>query len=176
MFLLDEDREVLGGVSEKRVVIKPLCADMNKPTTNWYHELDLPGAHNAAIMRKIVLSLPSFFTRVPDQTLIASPTWESDMEAERGDSMISAMRGKGWCAVHLPRGGKVLIHLHKALKIGGTYRAWSIDPNTGGKTLISAAKTVSYEALELNLPLVDRSHRDRIVLVEQVWEGAILVQ
>jgi len=123
-------------------------------------------------MKSITLSLPNFFTRVPDQSLIASHTMEPVSRDERGDVMISGMRGEGWCAVHLPRGGKVSVNLHTALNLGEGFRPWWIDPKTGGRTIVHTGDLVSRQPVEFEAPSSNCGQNDWILLVEQVWKGA----
>lgn len=83
-------------------------------------------------MRSIMVSLPNYFDRVPDQSFIVSSTNEPTDGSRAGDKLISGMRSKGWAAVHLPYGGQVEIDLEKA-KISTKWRAWWINPKTGGR-------------------------------------------
>jgi hypothetical protein len=92
--------------------------------------------------------------------------------AERGDAMISGMRGEGWCAVHLPRGGKVSVNLHKALRLDEGFRPWWIDPKTGGRMMTHTADLVSHQPVEFEAPSSSCSQNDWILLIEQVWKRA----
>jgi hypothetical protein len=170
MFLLGEDREVLGGVSRSDLAYNR--TDSIQPTTNWYHELDLPGAFNAGMMKSIMMSLPSFFSRVPDQSIIASPIMEAESEAERGDEMVSGMKGDGWCAVHLPKGGRVSVNLHKSLPLGQAYRSWWIDPKTGGRAIDQSGKCVALDPAEFVSPKSNGAQNDWLLLIEHAWSGA----
>lgn len=116
-------------------------------------------------MKTIVLSLPTFFTRVPDQSIVASPTFESTSEAARGDTMISGMRGSGWCAVHLPQGGTVSVNVYKAVELGEGFRPWWIDPSTGGRVLVRTSERVSQVPVEFKAP--DPAMRDWILMIER---------
>lgn len=122
-------------------------------------------------MKSIMLSLPNYLTRVPDQSIIASPTFEPVNRTERGDRMISGMRGDGWCAVHLPEGGMVSVKLHKALKVGVKSRSWWIDPKSGGKTIFRTADCVTLEPVDFESPVSNNKQRDWLLLIEQVWDG-----
>jgi hypothetical protein len=111
--------------------------------TNWFHELDLPGAYAASLMRTITLSLPNYFTRIPDDSFILSDRNEPSDGTPAGDKLVLGMRAKGWAGVHLPYGGHVEVDLEKALPSEGEgeYRAWWIDPRTGGKETIGKGKS-----------------------------------
>jgi hypothetical protein len=122
-------------------------------------------------MKSIMLSLPNYLTRVPDQSIIASPTFESASEAERGDSMISGMRGDGWCAVHLPEGGTVSVRLNKALEVGSKFRSWWIDPKTGGKTIFQTTDCVTLDPMEFKPSPSKGKQNDWLLLIEQVWDS-----
>jgi hypothetical protein len=123
-------------------------------------------------MRTIVLSLPNFFTRVPDRSVIASQSLEPVSRDKRGDAMISGMRGESWCAVYLPRGGKVSVNLHTALNLGEGFRPWWIDPKTGGRMIVHTEDIVSIQPVEFEAPSSNCGQNDWILLVEQVWKGA----
>jgi hypothetical protein len=97
-------------------------------------------------MRAILLFLPNYFTRIPDQNFITSSTNESADGSRVGDKLISGMRGEGWAMVHLPHGGSVEVDLQKALPgsetaVGKEYRAWWVDPRTGGKETLGKGKS-----------------------------------
>lgn len=115
--------------SETHKPILPPCTSY----TNWYHELDLPGAFYASTLRRIVLSLPYFHTRQPDQSFIVSSTNEPQDGKPAGDRLIGGMRGKGWAMVHLPYGGDVTIDLARALPGVDRWNAWWINPRDGGR-------------------------------------------
>lgn len=92
-------------------------------------------------MRQICLSLPQYFTRVPDSTFILSDTLEPDDGSPAGDRLIQGMRGTGWAMVHLPYGGTVRLDMRKALSDTRIecWKAWWIDPRTGGRELFQPA-------------------------------------
>ncbi|RSH90754.1 hypothetical protein EHS25_009929 [Saitozyma podzolica] len=121
----------------------PPIAPPTTAYTNWFHELDLPGAYAASLMRTITLSLPNYFTRIPDDSFILSDRNEPSDGTPAGDKLVLGMRAKGWAGVHLPYGGHVEVDLEKALPSEGEgeYRAWWIDPRTGGKETIGKGKS-----------------------------------
>lgn len=104
--------------------------------TNWYLELDLPGAYYASILKTVLLSLPDFFTRRPDSTFILSDTNEPKTDDENGlDRLIQGLKADSWAMVHLPYGGYTKIDLSGAMgQCKSTYRAWWIDPRSGGRS------------------------------------------
>lgn len=102
--------------------------------TNWNLELDLAGAFQSGIAKRIVESLPGFFDRIPDQSFILSDTLEpSDPKVYAGEELISGMRNaKGlWLMVHLPFGGNVTVNL--GVLAQGRKRGWWIDPRAGSR-------------------------------------------
>lgn len=118
--------------------------------TNWYLELDLPGAFQMTTARQIILSLPgSLYDRIPDSTFILTERHEVAQEDEllrpAGDKLIAGMRSeKGkWAMVHLPYGGKVEVDLEKALMGAYKYRAWWVDPRVGGREVIGTGSAVN---------------------------------
>jgi hypothetical protein len=84
-------------------------------------------------MRRIMLSLPDYFSRIPDQKFITSDTEEPADGTAAGDKLISGMRGEGWAMVYLPYGGSVEVDLSKALPDQAQWRAWWINPRTGAR-------------------------------------------
>lgn len=89
-------------------------------------------------MRKIMLSLPNYLSRVPDQTLVLSDTNEPADGSRAGDKLVSGTRADGWAMVHLPYGGKVALDLKKALpgcKTGTMWRAWWVDTKCGAREM-----------------------------------------
>lgn len=125
-------------------------------------ELDLPGAFYAATIRKVILSLPTPSSRVPDQSLILSETNEPADGSWAGDELISGMRGDGWFMVHLPYGGSVEVDMKK---VEGAWRAWWVDPRSGGKSLIERGD--SHENKTFKSPTEGEQDGDWILLVEK---------
>ncbi|ORY24577.1 hypothetical protein BCR39DRAFT_320021 [Naematelia encephala] len=147
----------------------PPIAQPTTAYTNWYHELDLPGSFQAGIMRRIFLSLPSYFTSRPDQSMIVSDTNEG-----QGDKLISGLRGDGWAMVHLPYGGTVDVDISKALpdlKDGKGWRGWWIDPKSGGRSTFGIGEETGAKSFEA--PSGGSLECDWILLLEEVglpWE------
>ncbi|KAL8291354.1 hypothetical protein RQP46_002332 [Phenoliferia psychrophenolica] len=103
------------------------------PTTAevpWYDELDLPGSFHIAHVRRLILSLPSFPSRVPDQSFILSNTHEGE-----GDSLVSGLRAgsREWALVYTPKGEPVDVD---ASVFGGRAlgKAEWFDPRTEERT------------------------------------------
>jgi hypothetical protein len=94
--------------------------------------LDLEGAFQVSAIRKIMESLPDYFDRVPDQSLVLSSTSEPTDDSPAGDKLVSAMRSSSWLAVHLPHGGEVNVRLDKDV-LPGQWRAWWMNPKSGSK-------------------------------------------
>jgi hypothetical protein len=113
------------------------------PACDWFNELDLPGAFQVGLMRRICLSLPSFFSRMPNSSFILSDTMEPKDGSRAGDKLISGMIGEGWSMVHLPYGGGVDVDIGAALSGSTEYRAWWIDPRTGGREIFEEGKVRS---------------------------------
>jgi hypothetical protein len=77
-------------------------------------------------------SLPDYFDRIPDQSLVLSSTSEPTDDSPAGDKLVSAMRSSSWLAVHLPHGGEVNVRLDKDV-LPGQWRAWWMNPKLGSK-------------------------------------------
>jgi hypothetical protein len=88
---------------------------------NWYEVMDLPGAWDMQHVRKLLESRP-FFTRIPDQTLLAGM-------GGGGISHLQACRGEDYLFVYTPMGEPVTLNLGRIS--GKNLRAWWFDPRTG---------------------------------------------
>lgn len=122
-----------------RNALRPTHPDIQGPClayTNWFDELDLDGAFQAGVARRIMETMPGdYFARVPDQSFIVSDTHERADE-RAGDALVGGMKGEGWAAVHLPYGGKVEVNVGTALgRDVREWRSWWINPRTGGRNL-----------------------------------------
>ncbi|KAL7418647.1 hypothetical protein Q5752_007106 [Cryptotrichosporon argae] len=132
--------------------------------TDWFLELDLPGAFYAATMRRLILALPTPSSRVPNQSIILSGTHEPADGSWAGDELISGMTGDGWLMVHLPYGGDVTVDL---TSIDGAWRAWWVDPRSGGRTLLERGQGVDKS---FRSPTEGEQDGDWLLLVEKdVW-------
>lgn len=98
-------------------------------------------------MRHICLALPNYSTRVPDSTFILSDTHEPEDGSNAGDALIQGMRGAGWAMVHLPFGGPIRIDVRRALSGDRAWRAWWIDPRTGGREVFHSDSSLDVTPL-----------------------------
>jgi hypothetical protein len=89
----------------------------------WYESLDLWGAADMQHVKHLLLSRP-YFTRIPDQSLVAS-------DAGTDDAHVRATRDRAgaYAFVYVPLGQKVSVRLD-ALS-GTEVRAWWYDPRHG---------------------------------------------
>ncbi|WVW83538.1 hypothetical protein I302_105559 [Kwoniella bestiolae CBS 10118] len=77
---------------------------------NWYDELDLPGATYVGNITRWFLSRPSYFSRIPDQSILISDTFDRPVPDDDYDGkdakLISATRDSNgkWLAVYTPVG------------------------------------------------------------------------
>lgn len=115
-----------------------------------------------SLLRRIVESLPDFFERVPDQSIIVSPKQETTGEW-LGDKLISGMRSTTWVAVHLPRGGEVQVRLDRTV-LGDKWRALWLDPKTGAREVFDSGTA---ETLTARSPTGGSIDEDWILLVER---------
>jgi hypothetical protein len=93
---------------------------------DWHTSLDLPGAGEMQFVRRLVLSRP-YFSRVPDQTLIADAPQD-------GGGHLEATRGEGYAFVYTPLGASIHVALGKIS--GATVKAWWYDTRTGTASVI----------------------------------------
>ncbi|OCF43452.1 hypothetical protein I317_02752 [Kwoniella heveanensis CBS 569] len=102
---------------------------------NWFDELDLPGATYVGIATRWFLSRPTYFSRIPDQSVITSdtfdrPTPEDDYDGKDA-KLISATRDKNdaWLAVYTPEGADFEVDL-SSLQGDKLTASW-FNPRTG---------------------------------------------
>lgn len=116
-------------------------------------------------MRRIMLSLPKYFDRIPDQSIILSSTNEPEDGTWAGDKLISGMRSEGWAMVHLPYGGEVEVHLGLAGFTERKWRAWWIDPRCGGREV--GVKGGGGDAKAFKSPTSGSLDDDWLLLIEE---------
>ena len=112
-----------------------------------------------------MLSLPDYFARVPDQSIILSSTHEDDGLA--GNKLVSAMRAQTWALIHLPYGGSVEIDVKKGLSdFVGPWNAWWIDPRSGGRHIFLQETSLSTPVV-LRAPTGGSLRDDWLLLIER---------
>lgn len=89
----------------------------------WYESLDLWGAGDMQHVKRLMLSRP-YFTRIPDQSLLASDVGTDDEHCRA----TRDAEGR-YAFVYTPLGRKVSVHLDKLS--GAKVRAWWYDPRHG---------------------------------------------
>ncbi len=96
------------------------------PILPWRQAIHCLGAQQMRHLKALILSRP-YFSRVPDQTLIAgaNPSDETHLQATRGD---------GYAFVYTPFGLPVAVRLGAIS--GGAVRAWWHNPRIGSAILI----------------------------------------
>lgn len=136
--------------------------------TNWYLELDLSGAFYSSVLQKFFLSLPDFMTRKPDSSMILSDTFEPTDGTLAKDKLIAGLKAKSWSMIHLPYGGTVEVDLTRALDSSPKgYRAWWVDPKTGGKaSLDKGAVAVAEPKRSFTSPSEGSIVNDWVLLLE----------
>jgi hypothetical protein len=97
---------------------------ISSPRRSWYEALDLPGAWDMLVLRRLMESRP-LLGAVPDQLLIVG-------DAGEASSLIRVRRGNGYVMAYLSNGRPVTLELQRlsAKKV----RAWWFDPRTGRST------------------------------------------
>jgi hypothetical protein len=125
--------------------------------------------------KRIITALPGpLHHRIPDNNFILSPRHEvpagEEMSVPAGDKLIAGMKGSTgeWAMVHLPYGGKVVVDATKALAQtgGGKYRAWWVDPRTGGKTVVGTGAAA--RDIESEVVFIAPDGADWLLLLESV--------
>ena len=89
----------------------------------WYESLDLWGAGDMQHAKRLMLSRP-YFTRIPDQSLLAS-----DVGADDEHCRATRDADGRYAFVYAPLGRKVSVHVDKLS--GTSVRAWWYDPRHG---------------------------------------------
>jgi WD40 repeat protein len=97
----------------------------------WKTWIDSPGARHAAVHRRVITSLPQWWTRVPDQSVLAG-------NPDGGNMPTAAARSaaRDWILAYLPTRDKATVRMNKVA--GGEAEAFWIDPQTGDRTRIGA--------------------------------------
>jgi hypothetical protein len=134
-------------------------------TAEWFLELDLPGANYVSVLRRIMLDLPGYHARRPNNSYILSDTKEPGDGTPAGPELISGMSGPGWAMVHLPFGGSVVIDVSLAIPGGSTFRAWWIDPRVGSKVIALHTESVT-ASREFTAPTGGSIENDWLLYVE----------
>ncbi|MGE6203872.1 glycoside hydrolase family 140 protein [Guptibacillus hwajinpoensis] len=97
--------------------------------TNWYDELDSPGAFHMSYLKKLMISRP-ILSRIPDQAIIAS-----SQPSTAGAYIVATRSSDGsYAFVYSPYGGTVSINMNKIS--GGSVKAQWYNPRNGSITLI----------------------------------------
>jgi len=111
----------------------------SKTLTNWKEALDLPGAFQVGLLKKLMESV-SLNEMAPDQSLIV------DGQGDCG-SYSCAIRGKSHAFVYIPTGNKTTIRLGKIA--GKVVVASWFDPRNGNKTKISEFENSGEKSFEV---------------------------
>jgi len=95
----------------------------------WKTWIDSPGSRHASVYRRIITSLPQWWTRVPDQSVLAG-------NPGGGNKPNAAARSAagGWILAYLPTRTTATVHMNKLASEEG--EAFWIDPKTGDRTRI----------------------------------------
>jgi hypothetical protein len=104
---------------------------LQREGVSWQVALDRASSGQMRYVKGLMLSRP-YFTRVPDQSLIAG-------DAGEGMAHIGATRDKdgGYAMIYLPQGQEVTVDLNKLS--GARLIGWWYDPRTGSTTRIEGA-------------------------------------
>ena len=102
-------------------------AGVNFPRTPWRDAMVLPGATQMQHAKNLLLSRP-YFTRVPDQSVVVSDTFDDEL---RGTHHIQATRDTGgaYILVYSASGQPFTVDMTRLS--GAATAAW-LDPRTGG--------------------------------------------
>lgn len=119
--------------------LKPGGVPINHADRDYLEALDRPGAGQMKHLRALIESR-DFFSRVPDQSLVASEI------GEKGET-IQAASGDGYGMVYLPTTHPVEIRIDK-ISEGKVKAAW-FDPRDGTFTLAGVYEGVMDEVQSL---------------------------
>lgn len=111
-------------------------APINHPLRSWIESLNLPGAFEMQHARYLIESRP-FFTRIPDSTLLLSPTGT-------GNQHISATRDSegSYAFIYSENGNKFTVDLNKLS--GSALNAFWFDPRTGKAILFDTFNKTAF--------------------------------
>ncbi|MDX2153185.1 MAG: glycoside hydrolase family 140 protein [Bryobacteraceae bacterium] len=93
---------------------------INGPLITWDEAMHRPGSGQVQYVRWLIESRP-YFTRVPDQSLIA--------DALDGSDRIAATRGEDYAFIYSAQGRKFTVNMGKIS--GDTVKAWWFNPRNG---------------------------------------------
>jgi hypothetical protein len=105
---------------------------------SWKEALELPGANQLQYLKNLLLSR-DFFSRVPDQSLIADSTMFRNQ--------LRATRGEDYALIYLPAGGEIIVNtVPLDAKL---VDSWWFNPSTGAKEqigIIASSSEMRFEA------------------------------
>jgi hypothetical protein len=106
----------------------------------WKTWIDAPGASQMGVYRKIVTSLPRWWTRIPDASAFAG-------SPDRGAAPCAAARSADgdWTVAYLPSRTTATISMGK-ITAGNKAEAFWIDPKTGDRTSIGGYPTTGQQS------------------------------
>ncbi|WWC61515.1 uncharacterized protein I303_104099 [Kwoniella dejecticola CBS 10117] len=136
---------------------------------NWFDELDLPGATYVSFITKWITSRPTFFNRIPDQSIILSDTFDRPSDVDDYDGkdaqVISGTRDTGgkWLAVYTPMGRNFI--LDTTGLAGAKLEAVWFNPRTGQEVPDGEVKR---EKIEVVPPSAGSDDHDWIYYVQAV--------
>ena len=106
----------------------------------WKTWIDAPGASQMGDYRKIVTSLPRWWTRIPDPSILAGNP------ASGAVPSAAARSADGdWILAYLASRTTVTIHMDK-ITAGNEAETFWIDPKTGGRTLVGSYPTAGQQS------------------------------
>ncbi|MEI8113833.1 MAG: glycoside hydrolase family 140 protein [Bacteroidia bacterium] len=111
----------------------------SKTLTNWKEALDLPGAFQVGILKKLMESHP-MNEMVPDQSLIVAG------QGECGSYSV-AIRGKSVAYIYIPTGNKTTVKM--GIISGEKVKATWFDPRSGQITVIGEFKNSGEQSFEV---------------------------
>jgi len=122
-------------------MFSPGRSPISSARTYWYNALDLPGAFDLAILRRLLESRP-LLDRVPDQSLLSVRSQGS------GRKRIQILRSADDALIYFATGTTVTIKL--GILSGTTLRSWWLNPSSGD-TLIGSTLNNS-GAVDISCP------------------------
>ncbi len=96
----------------------------------WRTWIDAPGAGQMTVYREIITSLPRWWTRIPDQSILVGGPGSG-----RAPAAAARSAAGDWILVYAASPATLTINMAK-LASGSTAEVFRIDPRTGERTLI----------------------------------------
>jgi hypothetical protein len=148
-------------VSDSDIATGGVFSDWDPPRSDWYTQMQLPGAYQMGYLRGLVESRP-MMDRIPDQSVIVG-------DAGSGSDRLQAMRAGdgGYAYIYSANGRSFDVDLSRIS--GKEVQAWWYDPRTG--TASSIGRYAASGAVNFVPPGVAGEGNDWVLVLDDDSRG-----